>query len=317
MLFSRVPRISIVIAGHNEGENLLRTVDSCLETASVLEPEIVVADDASADRSVENLLRRHPRVRVVAHRERRGTSPTKDLGARRSRGDTILFLDAHCKPEPWAIEILLNDVEDWKGGAIFTPRIPALDCGRWENDRTQMGFGYSLKLERFQCDWLGLDGMSRMGRYFESPALVGCCLAVSRSLYEKLGGFDPYMLEWGVEDIDLALRAWLMGHQVLHDPFAEIGHRFRARFDTFTVTTEAVLVNQIRMARKNFSDRSWTEWLENLRAGQDPGVWERTWSLFEKGRASVERQRAYLLRSRRRDEHWYAEKFGLQWPRHR
>ena len=69
----------------------------------------------------------------------------------------------------------------------------------------------------------------RRGRYYESPALVGCCLAVSRSLYKKLGGFAPDMVEWWVEDIDLALCAWLIGHEVLHDPFAEIGHRFRAQ----------------------------------------------------------------------------------------
>jgi GT2 family glycosyltransferase len=314
---SEKPRLSIVIAGHNEGENLLKTVESCLETASDLDPEVVVADDASNDGSLEALLRRHPEVKTVSHAKRRGTSPTKDLGARGSTGDTLVFLDAHCKPEPWAIEILLNDVEDFAEGAVFTPRIPALDCERWESNRTQMGFGYAMTLDGFQCNWLGLDAMSRRGRFYESPGLVGCCFAVSRALYEELGGFDPAMIEWGVEDIDFALRAWLLGHAVLHDPFAEIGHRFRVRFDTFTVSTEAVLVNQVRMARKCFIEDNWTQWLEKMRAQHAPDLWERVWALFEEGRESVERDRESLMRRRPRDEAWFAEKFGLDWPARR
>jgi GT2 family glycosyltransferase len=140
---------------------------------------------------------------------------------------------------------------------------------------------------------------------------------VARSLYEELGGFDPDMIEWGVEDIDFALRAWLLGHAVLHDPFAEIGHRFRVRFDTFTVSTEAVMVNQIRMARKSFTESNWAEWLERFRARHQPDLWDRVWSLFEKGRESVEREREFVMRRRRKDEAWFAERFGLDWPARR
>lgn len=312
---SKTPRASIVIAGHNEGELLLKTVESCLENTSGLGFEVVIADDASTDGSAQAVLRRHPHVRLVSHPQRRGTSPTKDLGARSSRGDVIIFIDAHCKPEPWSIEILVNDAEEWKEDAIFTPRVPSLDCERWENDRRQVGYGYTMSLDKFECSWIGLDAMKRRDRYYESPAFVGCCFALTRRLYEKLGGLDPDMIEWGVEDIDLGLRAWLMGHAVLHDPFTAIGHRFRTRFDTFTVTSEGVLVNQIRMARKNYTEPVWAEWLEIARQAQSPEVWERAWALFLQGRPSADRERAYLLGHRVHDEHWYAERFGLNWPR--
>ena len=43
-------RVSIVIASHNEGEALSKTIESCIETSGDLDCEIVVADDASTDR---------------------------------------------------------------------------------------------------------------------------------------------------------------------------------------------------------------------------------------------------------------------------
>ena len=62
-----------------------------------------------------------------------------------------------------------------------------------------------------------------------------CCFATGRELYDKLHGFDPHMFVWGVEDVDLALRCWLMGHPILHDPEPCISHRFRRTFDNYEV----------------------------------------------------------------------------------
>jgi len=58
-------RASIVIAAHNEGEALWKTIRSCVETCSGLDHEIVVADDASTDDSVAEAERRFPSIRVV------------------------------------------------------------------------------------------------------------------------------------------------------------------------------------------------------------------------------------------------------------
>jgi GT2 family glycosyltransferase len=156
--------------------------------------------------------------------------------------------------------------------------------------------------------------MTPRGRFYESPGLVGCCVAVSRDLYEKLNGFDRDMLHWGVEDGDFGLKAWLMGHSILHDPTAIIGHRFRATFDNFTITAERVAANRIRMARKNFTDEVWKEWLEQFRWREGEEAWAKAWKLYSRQQASAEREREYLLENRPHDEFWYARRFGLAWP---
>ena len=312
-------RASLVIASLNEGEKLWRTVGSCLETAADLDCEVVVADDGSTDGSLDELSRRFPRSRIVTHAERLGVSPTKDLAGRSARGEVLVFLDGHCKPEPGALARLVAGVEATAGRAILTPAVPALDAERWENQMHQVGQGYRIDLEQFDCGWIGLERMRESvevpGRLlYESPALIGCCLAIGRSTYERLWGFDPDMRIWGVEDLDFGLKAWLMGHPILHDAEAVVGHRFRAGFDNYPVPMEHIVANQLRMARKNFTDAVWEEWLERFRSRQPDWLWDLAWRAFEERRESVERERSYLLANRVRDEFWYAERFGLPWP---
>ncbi len=94
---------------------------------------VVVAAHNEGDGSVEQVQRRFPRVRVVRHEERQGASPTKDLGARHARGDVLVFLDGHTKPEPGAMARLVEDVERLQGAAVVTPAVAGLCTQRWKS----------------------------------------------------------------------------------------------------------------------------------------------------------------------------------------
>ena len=75
--------------------------------------------------------------------------------------------------------------------------------------------------------------------------------------------------------------------------------------------------NQLRTARKNFSDPVWKEWLSACGDRHEPWAdyWQEVRSTFERERESLERERAHLLAHRTRDEYWFAEYFDLPWPR--
>ncbi|HEV3262474.1 MAG TPA: glycosyltransferase [Gemmataceae bacterium] len=309
-------RATIAIASCNEGELLARTVHSCLETTAGLDCEVVVADDASEDGSAERLRRRFPGVRVVSHAERRGVSLTKDLAARCARGDVLVFLDAHCKPEAGAIASLVAGVEELGGDAVLTPGIAGLDVDRWQSDLDQVGHGYAIALESFDLWWVQLEDLGRYQRtrFYAQPTFIGCCAAMSRKLYDHLWGFDTGMRCYGSEDVDFGVRAWLMGHAVLHDPGSVIGHRFREEFDDYKVPAEHLLANQLRMARKTFSDAVWFDWLQRFSQRQPAALWESAWRQYLEGCESVERERAYQLAHRVHDEFWYARTFGQSWP---
>jgi GT2 family glycosyltransferase len=326
LLKTQIMRTSILIAAHNEGDGLWKTIRACAETTSGLPYELIVVDDASDDGSVEEAKRRFPQIRVVHHDVRLGTSPTKHRAALEAEGDVLVFLDAHTNPEFGTIKRLVEDVEILQGNAIITPAVPNLDTGRWLNSRSQIGHGYSMRLDVMSCQWIPLKSLKvhPVGRrqFYESPALIGCALAIGKGLYQELWGFDADMRIWGVEDIDFGLKSWLLGYPILHDPQAIVGHRFRKTADNYEVPNEHVVVNQLRMARKHFSSAVWSHWVEACRqrnngvlVGHPEGMWARVWQLFEEKRASVEQERQYLHSRRVNDEFWYAERFGLEWPR--
>lgn len=159
-------RVSLIIAAHQEGDRLWRTVQSCVETTARLDREIIVVDDASDDGSLDEVSRRWPHVQIARHDTRKGASPAKAMGARKARGEVLVFLDGHTKPEIGAIQRLAEGVELFDGNAVVTPAIAALDCQRWRNDASQIGHGYSLTLVDFSCGRIGLaaDGEDRCSR---------------------------------------------------------------------------------------------------------------------------------------------------------
>jgi GT2 family glycosyltransferase len=304
------------MAAHNEGELLWRTVAACRETCADLEHEIIVADDASTDGCVELLVERFPDVIVHRHPRRLGPSPTKDLAARRSRGKILIFLDAHCKPEVGALRQLVSMVAETDGQAILVPSTVVLNGETWTNNLAEIGLGYQVDLENLQWSWLKPADLTRSGPFFESPTLIGCCLALTRSLYERLGGFDPDMFSWGVEDVELGVKSWMLGHPVLCEPRAIVGHRFQTGGFHYTVPNEHILANRLRMACKLFRPDVWPVWLDQFRAKQSASEWQAAWRIFLERRGSAEKERAYLLQHRVHDEFSYAARFRLRWPRH-
>src|SRR5262245_11704259 len=99
--------VSVVIPSHNEGENLLGTVDSLL-IGLPPDGEIVVVDDASTDGSAERLAAVAPAtVRILRPTERLGAAGARNHGAIAASGDVLIFSDAHVQvPADWSSRLL-------------------------------------------------------------------------------------------------------------------------------------------------------------------------------------------------------------------
>ena len=69
--------------------------------------------------------------------------------------------------------------------------------------------------------------------------------------------------------------------------------------------------------------RRWEQWIEHARQRHarvlteyPEGLWARVWAMFLENRGSADQeQRRTCSASRVRDEFWFAERFGLNWPR--
>jgi len=122
--------VSLIIPAHDEerliGETL-RRLRAAAEgaTGDGVEFEVVVADDASSDAT--GAIARAAGARVARH-ERRQIAATRNLGARASRGELLIFVDADTWPNA---EALRQAVEAMRGGAVgggasmvFEGRVP-------------------------------------------------------------------------------------------------------------------------------------------------------------------------------------------------
>ncbi|KAF2348134.1 Ricin B lectin domain [Trinorchestia longiramus] len=59
-----------------------------------------------------------------------------------------------------------------------------------------------------------------------TPVLAGGLFLVSRQRWEEIGGYDPGFLERGGDSIEMSLKSWMCGGQVLVAPCSRVGHLF-------------------------------------------------------------------------------------------
>jgi glycosyltransferase involved in cell wall biosynthesis len=110
--------LSVVIPVFNERDNigpLLAEIDAVLQPLG-LSYEIVVVDDGSTDGSdavLKQLRGPHPSLRVVSLTRNAGQTAAMDAGFHRSRGATVVTLDADLQNDPADIPKLLVHLEGY------------------------------------------------------------------------------------------------------------------------------------------------------------------------------------------------------------
>jgi GT2 family glycosyltransferase len=207
------PRIGAIIVSRDEGADLRRTVHSALATLPK-GSDIVVVDDGSTDGSAgRRALGRNIRVMRT---DGVGVTRARNLGARSSRGDVVVFLDAHVRlPEGWwrpLVELLKRP----ETGAVAPLVADFKTAGR-------TGCGLTFCGPAMDVRWL----KRKRKQASPAPILPGCCLAMRRDVFAATGGWDEGMLHYGNVDNEFSIRHWLLGYELLVTPEIVVRHKFR------------------------------------------------------------------------------------------
>lgn len=213
------PIFSVIIPTCHRNKELMR----CLERLQIeehptqfsvcsqgdlaaLEPrfqyEVIVTDDGTVS-TAEGLIReRFPWAKWVEG-PHRGPAANRNYGASLAAGDWILFVDDDCVPAAGWLQAYALAIASFPASAVFEGR--TLPDGR------------QVRADQ-ECP-INLEG----GR------LWSCNLAIKRSLFFELGGFDENFPLAGMEDMDLQRRLTQAGTTVTFVPDAEAWHPWRLR----------------------------------------------------------------------------------------
>ena len=221
------PRLSVVVTHYQQPDSLRRVLAALDDQRGVRGPvQIVVADDGST-----------PAPRVPGHvalvsqpDEGFRASAARHLGAGHCRGEVLVFLDADTVPGPEFLAVMQDVMASQPHTLAVGRRRYARFAGRagtTRDESVESGVPAGLTVlpdpewpARMYRDTADLtddsDGNWR--------GVLSCAMAVSRRMYDTIGGFDPEFVGYGGEDWDLGWRAVQAGARLRHVPEAVAWH---------------------------------------------------------------------------------------------
>lgn len=213
------PRVSIIVPVYDNVLDTLACLATLLEDAADTSFEIVVADDGSTDATAELVTAIGGCVRHYRQPKNVGFLLNCNTAAGTTRGEIVVllnndtmvlpgWLDALVAPfdRPGKVGLVGSKLLNWDGtlqeaGGIF-----------W-NDGSAWNFGRDQNAHAPQFNYLkDVDYCS------------GAAIAVPRTLWNTLGGFDPLYVPAYCEDADLAFRIRAAGYRTLYQPMSEVIH---------------------------------------------------------------------------------------------
>ncbi|KQQ05655.1 MULTISPECIES: glycosyltransferase family 2 protein [unclassified Rathayibacter] len=199
---------SVIVPSYAGAERLPRLLRA-LEAQSHPELEVVVVLDGVVDDS-ERVLDRSPRVRRVVLPENRGRSAALNAGFEAATGSVLIRCDDDLEPPPgWAAAHVSAHAGAATGVVGLCPNV---------YDDTAYARAYGR----------GADARFRAGAY-AAPAgqtwrYWGGNVSVTRSTFERIGGYSTEYRAYGWEDVDWGYRLHRIGLPVRIDRAAEAPH---------------------------------------------------------------------------------------------
>ena len=219
-------QIAIVILNWN-GEKLFDTfLPSVLKYSNSENIEIIVADNASTDNSVDHLQQFYPSVKIISLNSNHGFAEGYNQALQSVEAEYLVLLNSDVKvTENW-IENCISTFETDKKIAAVQPKILSFNNpGHFEYAGAAGGFidkfGYPFCrgriLNRIEEDF---GQYNRQSQIFWAS---GACMFIRNSAFKSAGGFDGDF--WAhMEEIDLCWRLKNQEYKIVYEPQSIVYH---------------------------------------------------------------------------------------------
>lgn len=233
---SQTPKVTVLIAAHNEERSIAEKIENCLTLEYPPEQlDIVVVSDGSTDQTneiVERYVLRFPeRVTLIALHDRGGKARALNAGAVAATGDILLLADARQRFDAQVVQPLVRNFSDPEVGAVSGE----LFLGREGMEEKPEGLGLYWRYEK-----MIRQAESRGG---STVGYSGAISAIRRSL------FCPLPADTLVDDLVTPLQVAAQGYRVVFEPAARAfdqvsstpGHEFARKVRTLAGVTQTLL----------------------------------------------------------------------------
>lgn len=208
-------KIAIVILNWNGRAMMEKFLPSVVDSLTA-ESELIVADNASSDNSIEFLSVHYPTLRVIQLDQNYGFAEGYNRAIEQLDNEYIILLNSDIEtPQGW-IEPLFSYMEMHIDCAACQPKL----LSWYDKDKFEYAGAAGGYLDRYGYPFcrgrIFADTEQDTSQYDSDESLLwatGACLMIRRKLYQEAGGLDARFFAHN-EEIDLCWRLRLMGYTI-------------------------------------------------------------------------------------------------------
>jgi hypothetical protein len=216
-----------VIVSYNS-RDLLRACLTSIES----EPynQVVVIDNASSDGSEEMVRQDFPWVRAIKRDKNEGYGAAANAAAASCSSEYVLILNCDTSLQPGTLQALADYLDQHPRAAIVGPALVNPDGTRQASCFPFPTPWETLLKETSLPSLIGRLSKNGSDRFSTSPGqarvvpwVLGAALAIRRSAFESVGGFDRSFFMY-FEEVDLCYRLKKSGWETHFTPTATVTH---------------------------------------------------------------------------------------------
>ncbi|UCG67543.1 MAG: glycosyltransferase [Deltaproteobacteria bacterium] len=214
-------RFSVIVPAYEAEATLPILLDS-LSNQSYRDFEVIVADDCSKDGTSE--VARSYDCKVIQLLENHGPAYCRNVGAKKARGEVLVFTDSDCCVDRHWLEniqkhFFQNGTEAIMGRLMLRP---------------STFLGDSISALGFPAGGaIGFDKIWKVDQKGFTDSLSSCNCAVKKDIFWKVGGFDESFPYPGGEDSFLAYNLRRLNYRIRYCPDVLVYHEARDSFRDF------------------------------------------------------------------------------------
>lgn len=219
-------KVSVVILNWNTKDFLRRFLPGVIASTMDLDGEVVVADSASTDGSMEMMAASFPGVRTIPLAENFGFTGGYNRALAEIDAEYAVLLNSDVEVSPGWLQPLVQWMDSHPRCAACGPKLHSYR----DRDRFEYAGAAGGRIDRYGYPFCRGRVLSRLEKdcgQYDTPKdvlwVTGACLMVRMSVWRNLGGLDGRFFAH-MEEIDLCWRMQLAGWKVTVVPESVVWH---------------------------------------------------------------------------------------------